>query len=129
MNLFSSMKKFKLVVILFFSLFIQQLHGEPNYLEQIFSIQNVGEDKLSFEANDDYNYLMGILPSAHVFFNIVPEVPVTFSFNAKTKDSKFELFTSKSKLSFYLSFNPNSSFSRYCSAFIQIYLRTACFRL
>jgi hypothetical protein len=128
-NLLSSMEKFKLVVILFFSLFIQQLHCEPNYLERIFSIQNFEEDELSFEANDDYNYLMGILPSAHVFFNIVPEAPVTFSSNAKTKDSNFELITSKTKIIFNLSFHQISSFSRYCSAFIQIYLRTACFRL
>lgn len=123
------MKKFKLFIILFFSFFIQNVHCESNFPEQNFSVQIVGEDELSFEANDDYNYLRGILPSAHVLFNIVPEAPVTFSFNAKTKDSNFELFTSKSKLSFYLSFHPNSSFSRYCSAFIQIYLRTACFRL
>jgi len=123
------MKKFKLVVFLFFSLFIQQLHSEPNFFEPIFSVQNIEEDELSFEANDDYNYLMGILPAAHVFFNIVPEAPVTFSYNAKTKDSNNELFTSKTKIIFKLSFHPISSFSRYCSAFIQIYLRTACFRL
>ncbi|HSO86181.1 MAG TPA: hypothetical protein VLQ91_06495 [Draconibacterium sp.] len=123
------MKKFKLVIILFFTLFIQQLHSEPNYFERFFSIQNFGEDELSFEANDDYNYLMGILPSAQVFFNIVPEAPVAFSFNAKDKDSNSELITSKTKRIFNLSFHQISSFSRYCSAFIQIYLRTACFRL
>ena len=128
-NVFSTMKKFKLVIILFFTLFIQQLHSEPNYFERFFSIQNFGEDELSFEANDDYNYLMGILPSAQVFFNIVPEAPVAFSFNAKDKDSNSELITSKTKRIFNLSFHQISSFSRYCSAFIQIYLRTACFRL
>ena len=127
--MFSTMKKFKLVIILFFTLFIQQLHSEPNYFERFFSIQNFGEDELSFEANDDYNYLMGILPSAQVFFNIVPEAPVAFSFNAKDKDSNSELITSKTKRIFNLSFHQISSFSRYCSAFIQIYLRTACFRL
>jgi hypothetical protein len=72
---------------------------------------------------------MGILPSAQVFFNIVPEAPVAFSFNAKDKDSNSELITSKTKRIFNLSFHQISSFSRYCSAFIQIYLRTACFRL
>jgi hypothetical protein len=123
------MIKFKLFVFLFFSLFIQQLHCEPNYLERIFSIQNFEENELSFETNEDYNFLMGILPSAHVFFNIIPEVPGTFSSNAKTKDFNFELITSKTKIIFNLSFHQISSFSRYCSAFIQIYLRTACFRL
>ena len=128
-NLFFSMKKFKLFIILFFSLFVQNVYSEPNFLERNFSIQNVGEDELSFEANEDYIYLKGILPSAQVFFNIVPEAPVAFSSNAKTKDSFSELITSKTKIIVNLSFHQISSFSRYCSTFIQIYLRTACFRL
>ena len=128
-NLFSSMKKFKLIILLFFSLFIQQLHGVPNCPERNFSVQNFGEDELCFEASDDYNYLVGILPSAQVFFNIVPEAQVSFSFNAKTKDSFSKLFTSNTKIIFNLSFHQVSSFSRYSSTFIQIYLRTACFRL
>jgi hypothetical protein len=123
------MKKFKLFVILFFSLFVQNVYSEPNCPERNFSVQNVEEDELSFEVNDDYNYLTGILPSAHVFFNIVPEAPVTFYSNAKTKVSNFELITSKTKIIFNSSFHQISFFSRYCSAFIQIYLRTACFRL
>ncbi len=128
-NLFSSMKKFKLVVILFFSLFIQNVHCESNFLERNFSIQNVGEDEISFEANEDYNYLMGILPCAQVLFNIVPEAQFSFSSNAKTKDSNIKLIPSKTKIIFNHSFHQISSFSRYCSAFIQIYLRTASFRL
>ena len=123
------MKKFKLIILLFFLLFIQQLHVEPNRLKRNISIQNFVEDKLSFETNGDYNYLMGILPSAQVFFNIVPEVYVALSFDAKTKDSDSELFTSKTKIIFNLSLHKISGFSRYCSTFIQIYLRTACFRL
>jgi hypothetical protein len=94
-----------------------------------FSIENIGKDELSFEANEDYMYLKGILPSAQVFFNIVPETPVAFSPEVKIKDSNSELITSKTKILFNLSFHQISFFSRYCSAFIQIYLRTACFRL
>ena len=123
------MKKFKLVVILVLSLFVQNVYSEPNCLERNFSIQNVKNDELSFESNEDYKYLKGILPSAYVFFNIVPEAPFTITSEVKIKDSNFELFTSKTKILFNLSFHQISSFSRYCSAFIQIYLRTACFRL
>lgn len=128
-DLLFSMKKFKLFIILFFSLFVQNVYGEPNFPERNFSVQNVGEDELSLEANEDYIYLKGILPSVQVFFNIVPEAPVTFSFNAKTKYLINELISSKTKIIFNPSFHQISSFSRYCSAFIQIYLRTACFRL
>lgn len=123
------MKKFKLFIILFFSLFVQNVYSEPNLPERNFSFQSVGEDESSFEANEDYIYLKGILPSTQVFFNIVPQAPVSFSSNAKTKDVISELFTSRTKIFFNPSFHQISSFSRYCSAFIQIYLRTACFRL
>lgn len=123
------MKKFKLIILLFFSLFIQQLHGQPDRMKRNLSIQNFVENKLSFETNGDYNYLMGILPSAQVFFNIVSEVYVALSFDAKTKDSDSKLFTSKTKIIFNLLSHKISCFSRYCSTFIQIYLRTACFRL
>lgn len=123
------MKKFNLVIILFLTLFVQQVHSEPNCLYRNFSDQNAGEEELRFETNEGYNYLMGILPSAQVFFNIVPETPVSFFSNSKTKGSIGELIPSKTKIIFNLSFHQVSFFSRYCSAFIQIYLRTACFRL
>jgi len=121
--------KFKLLILLFVSLIVQNVHGEPVCHERNLSVQNVGEDELSFEANEDYMYLKGILPSAQVFFNIVPEAPVTFSPKVKIKNTNSEITTSKTKILFNLSFHQISFFSRYCSAFIQIYLRTACFRL
>jgi hypothetical protein len=98
-------------------------------MKRNFSIENIAEDELSFEANEYYMYLKGILPSAHVFFNIVPEAPVTFSPEVKIKNTNSEFTTSKTKILFNVSFYQISFFSRYCSAFIQIYLRTACFRL
>ena len=129
MNSFSSMKKFKLVIILLLLLFIKQLYSEPNCLKLDFSEQSYEEDELSYKSYEDYNFLRGILPSALVFFNIVPEVPVALSFYAKTKDSGNELFTSKTKIIFNLSFQQVCVFCRYCSTLIQIFLRTACFRL
>lgn len=128
-NLFLSMKKLKLIILLFFSLFIQQLHGLPNCREHNFSAQNFEENDLSFETNGDYIYLTGILPCAQVFFNIVPVAPVSFSFNAKTNNPNSGLFTSGTKIIFNPSFHQVSCFSRYSSNFIQIYLRAACFRL
>jgi len=72
---------------------------------------------------------MGILPTAHVLFNIVPETHSLISASEKTKDSIEKLIPSKTKIIFNLSFHQNSVFSRYSSAFIKIYLKTACFRL
>jgi hypothetical protein len=123
------MKKLIPVIILLFLLFLKQSYSEPDYLKLNFSEQSFEEDDLSYKTNEDYNLLRGILPSAHVFFNIIPEVPVALCFDSKTKDSGNELFTSKTKLIFNLSFQKGSAFCRYNSTFFQIYLRTACFRL
>jgi hypothetical protein len=123
------MKKLKLVIILLFLLFLKQLHCEPDYLKLIIPEQTFEEDELSYKTNEDYNILRGILPSAQVFFNIIPEVPVALSFEAKTKDYSNELYTSKTKIILNLLFQQVSVFCRYSSTFIQIYLRTACFRL
>ena len=123
------MKKIALVIILLLSLFVLQVHSESNCLKRNLSGQFIGEDELSFETNDDYNYLLGILPAGQVFFNVVPEAPVSFSSNAKTKDSFGVILQSKTKIIFNQSFDQVSVFSRYSSTFIQIYLRTACFRL
>jgi len=123
------MKKLKLIIILLFLLFLKQLHCEPDYLKLIIPEQTFEEDELSYKTNEDYNLLRGILPSAQVFFNIIPEVPVALTFDAKTKNSDSNLFSSNTKIIFNLSLHQISSFSRYCSTFIQIYLRTACFRL
>jgi hypothetical protein len=123
------MKKFKLVGILFLLLFTQQLHSEPNCCERRFAVQHFEEDQLSFETCEDYKYLMGILPSAEVYFNIIQEAFSANLVNKKIKDSSGELIPLKTKIILNHSFLPNLVFSRYCSAFIQIYLRTACFRL
>lgn len=123
------MNKLKLIILIFFSLLLQQSNAELNCSEYDFSVRNFSNDKLNFESNTDFNYLAGILPYAQIFFNIVPEVPVSFPFNAKTKNPGVELFTSKTKINFNHSFYPVNSFSRYSSTVVQIFLRTACFRL
>jgi hypothetical protein len=129
MSLYTAMKKFNLIIILFFSLLGLRVHYEPNCLERNITTQNIGGNELSFETNEGYNYLTGILPSAHVFFNIVPETPSSLSTSEKIKDTFGKLITSKTKIIFNLSFHQDSVFNRYSSAFIQIYLKTACFRL
>ena len=123
------MKKLIPVIILLFLLFLKQSYSECDYLKLNFSEQSFEEDDLSYKTNEDYNLLRGILPTAHVFFNIIPEVPVALCFDSKTKDSGNELFTSKTKIILNHLFQQVSVFCRYSSTFIQIYLRTACFRL
>ena len=123
------MKKLKPVIILFFLLFLKHSYSEPDFLKLNFSDQSFEEDELSYKTNEDYNLLRGILPSAQVFFNIIPEVPVALSFDAKTKDFSYKLFVSKAKKNLNQSTKQDSVFCRYCSTFVHIYLRTACFRL
>jgi hypothetical protein len=123
------MKKFRLVGILFLFLFIQQIHSEPNCCKRRFAVQHFVEDHLSFETREDYKYLMGILPSSEVYFNIIQEAFSANLVNKKIKDSSGEFTLLKTKIILNYSFLPNLVYSRYCSAFIHIYLRTACFRL
>jgi hypothetical protein len=105
------MKKLKLVIILLFLLFLKQLHCEPNYLKLIIPEQTFQKDELCYKTNEDYNLLRGILPSAQVFFNIIPEVPVALTFDAKTKNSDSNLFSSKTKI-FEISIPVNNSVIR-----------------
>jgi hypothetical protein len=128
-NLNLAMKKFILIIILLFSFFVQLVHGNSNGLGENLSVQNIGDDELSFESNDNFNFLLGILPSTPVYFNIVPEDPVTYSYNSKSREFVRLLIHSRTKNTSDLSFYQYSFFSRYCSVFQQIYLRTACFRL
>lgn len=128
-NLNLTMKKFILIIILLFSFFVQLVHGNSNGLSQNLSAQNIVDDELSFESNDNYNLLLGILPSAPVYFNIVPEDPVSFSYNSKSRELARLLIHSRTKNTSDLSFHQYSYFSRYCSVFMHIFMKTACFRL
>ena len=123
------MKKLISIIILLFALFLKTSYSEPDYLKLNYCAQSFEKDELSYKTSEDFNFLRGILPPAYVFFNIIPEVPVALSFDAKTKDFSNELFTSKTKIILNQSFKQVSVFCRYSSTFVQIYLRTACFRL
>ena len=81
------------------------------------------------EPREDYKHLMGILPTEEVFFNVIQEA---FSINLvhkKIKEPSEELIPLKAKKVFNYSYLSQRGYSRYCSAFIQIFLRTACFRI
>jgi len=123
------MEKFKIVVILLVLLFAQKVHCEQNNAEQPFACQNERGDMLSFETNEFSRYNPGELPTAQIFFNIIPEASTSSLANNKIKESGFELFHSNTKINHKLSIHQDSVFSRYCSVFGQIYLKTACFRL
>jgi hypothetical protein len=123
------MKKFKLVFFLFVLLFAQKAYSGQNNGELPFAYQNETDDKLSFETNEFFHYNPGDLPSAQVFFNIIPEASFSSLANNKIKDSGIELFHSTTKINHKFSIHQASVFSRYSSAVVQIYLKTACFRL
>jgi hypothetical protein len=123
------MIKLKLLVILFLSLLLLKLHSGTNDLKQNVFANDLSKNELSFEANDNNNSMAGILPSIPVYFNIVPEDPVSFSYNTKSKELVRIIIHSTTKNNSNLSFHQFSFFSRYCSVFRQIFLKTACFRL
>ncbi|MBK6281314.1 MAG: hypothetical protein IPF54_00370 [Draconibacterium sp.] len=123
------MIKLKLLVILILSLLLLKLHSGTNHLKQNVFANDFSKNELSFEANDNNNSMSGILPSIPVYFNIVTENPVSFSYNAKSKELVKFIIHSTTKNNSNLSFHQFSFFSRYCSVFRQIFLKTACFRL
>ncbi len=123
------MLKIKLVIILFLSLLLLKIHGDTNHLKQNVFANNFSENELSFISNDNYNLLSGILPSTPIYFNVVPDNPVSFSYNSKSKELIKLITHSTTKNNSNLSFHQYSFFSRYCSVFMQIFIKTACFRL
>lgn len=123
------MRNLELVIIFFLLMFANQLLKDSNCCEQQFATGQLKHNQASFGSREDYKYLTGILPTAEVFFNVVQEA---FSINLvhkKIKDSPEELIPLKAKKTFLNSYQSHRGYSRYCSAFIQIFLRTACFRL
>jgi hypothetical protein len=120
----------KIVVVIFgLFLFAQNVYCGQNYSGHDQSSIQRTENDLSFEANDFYSYLTGNLPAAQVFFNIIPERPNSFSSSEKTKLLIWETIHSRNKINFNLSLYEVSVFCRYSSAVVQIFLKTACFRL
>lgn len=129
MNFFLPMKKFKLVVILFLLLFAQRGYCEHNNGAQNFSSKNFGGDELSFKTTEFFFYNLGDLPSAQIFFSNTGRTSNLSPENQKSRDFFIELFNSKTKVNLNLALQIGSIFSRYSSAFQQIYLNIACFRL
>ncbi len=123
------MLKLKLIIILFLSLLLLKIHGGTDHLKQNDIVNNVSSSELSFISNDSYNFLSGILPSTPIYFNIVPDNPVSFLYNVKSKELVKLITHSTTKNNSNLSFHQYSFFSRYCSVFMHIFIRTACFRL
>ena len=123
------MKKLKLIIVLFFILFAesanyQLITNEPDGLSK-----NDIENKLSFEPSEFQLNLFGELPSPQVFSNTISESPTLFSKKGKSKALIIRLTHPISKVYSNLFSLQYSFFSRYCSVFVQIYLKTACFRL
>ncbi len=91
--------------------------------------QQISEDELSFETSELYHHNDAEIPISHVFFNIIPKPSNSNTSNEQNRELYLELIKSKTHLQFNLSFSQASAFIRYSSAFEQIYLKTACFRL
>lgn len=123
------MKKCFWITLFFTLLFNLQLYCISAYPADNLSVENIRQENSSFISSKNYNCLFGILPSSQVFFNLVPESPVVFILYLKAESFHSVNNTLKIRTIIKFSHYHFSFFSRYCSGFVQIFLRTACFRL
>lgn len=123
------MKKLKLVVVFILLLFAHKAYCEHNYNGQGADQKNEDENKLSFKPIDFQSYIYGEVPSSQVLFNPISETLTLFSKKEKSKELIVRINHSKSKIFSNLVLPQYSFFSRYCSVFMHIFLKTACFRL
>jgi hypothetical protein len=123
------MKKIKLVVVLILLLFAHSAYCEYNYTGEYADQKSEEENKVSFEPTVFQLYIFGEVPSTQVFFNPVPETQTLFSKKEKSKELIARINHSKSKIFSNFVLPQYSFFSRYCSVFMHIFLKTACFRL
>jgi hypothetical protein len=125
----SVMKKIKLVVVLILLLFAHSAYCEYNYNGEYADQKSEEENKVSFEPTDFQLYIFGEVPTSQVLFNPVPETLTLFTKKEKSKELIARINHSKSKIFSNLVLPQYSFFSRYCSVFMHIFLKTACFRL
>ena len=127
--LVSEMKKLKFVVVLFLMIFAQNAFCGHKSQDQIFSLQKGSDNNSNFESTDFQLYIFGEVPSAQVLFNPISQTLTLFSKRDKAKELFIRLTHPRAKIYSNLFFTQYSFFSRYCSVFMQIFLKTACFRL
>lgn len=123
------MKKFKLLVVFILLLFTHRAFCEHNYNGQYADQKSEDENKASFEPTDFQLYIFGEVPSSQVLFNSISETLTLFSKKEKSKELIARINHSKSKIFSNFVLPQYSFFSRYCSVFMHIFLKTACFRL
>lgn len=117
------------IVVFSLCLFAQVVYSGQNRTRQNRSSNIYIENELSFENNDHYNYLTGTLPKTQVFFNSIPEQPNSITLSEKIKSFVRLNLHSRNKINHNLSLYKAFIYNRYSSAIVQIYLKTACFRL
>ncbi len=123
------MKKLKFIIVLFLIIFAQDAYCGHNYQYQKFTLQRGFENNSNFETTELQRNIFGEIPSTQILFNTISETITLFSKKEKSKELIVRLNHSKSKIFSNLVLPQYSFFSRYCSVFMQIFLKTACFRL
>jgi hypothetical protein len=129
MNLNQAMRKFQLFIFVFMIFFAQNVYCKQSNALQKLSFQSSLTNELSFESNKFHIDVVGEPPTGQVVSNVVPVTSTLFSNSEKLKALNWKITTSSAKINLNLSIHQTSVFTRYSSAFMQIYLKTACFRL
>ena len=123
------MKKLKFIIVLFLIIFAQDAYCGNKLDNKIFSLQNACENNSNFETTESQRNIFGEIPSTQILFNTISETLTLFSKKEKSKALIIRLTHPKAKIYSNLFSIRYSFFSRYCSVFMHIFLKTACFRL
>lgn len=123
------MKKLKFIIVLFLIIFAQVAYCENKLDDKISSLQNACENNSNFETTEFQRNIFGEIPSTQILINTISETLTLFSKKEKSKALIIRLTHPKAKIYSNLFSLQHSFFSRYCSVFMQIFLKTACFRL
>lgn len=126
---FSLMRKLFFIFIFPALLFAQNANCKSFNERQDSPQQQISKDELSFEQIEFYYHDEGDVPVPQIFFNNFPNPANSFSSNLKSRETFLELLYSRTNIICKLSNYQASVFGWHSSALIQLYLKTACFRL
>ncbi len=119
----------KFLALFFLMLFVLNGYSGQINKEHFFAAQNFADEKTTFTSAENFLYNQGEIPSAQVVFNSSVSSSNSLTDKLKIKALRAQYFHSLSKVNTSFFIPQGAVFSRYSSAFQQIFLKTACFRL
>jgi hypothetical protein len=124
------LKEFRIILLLFALILPFSLHSESlNISGSISSATFTCDENPCYEAGEFAHDEAGDLPAPHVLYNLVPKLPTNTVSSEKNKKLNPAFVVSGLPFTTDPSFYKFSWFHHYSSVYLDIYLKTACFRL